>query len=104
MPRAKDNPTKASISIRGDLTIDTVSGVLGQMRSALPSRDITVDLSDLKKIDLAGLQLLYSLDRTVRAAGGTVRVQGESAIERLTRMVLFTGLRSPAFLELPDER
>lgn len=99
MPRASNNPVQRSISIRGDLTIDTVSAVLEQMRLERPSRDTTVDLTDLAKIDLAGLQLLYSLERTVQGRGGRLIVRGESARERLTRMVAYTGLRSPAFLE-----
>jgi len=104
VPRAKNDPDTKTISIRGDLTIDRVSEIRDEMRSALPAKDLTLDLSQLEKIDLAGLQLLYSLERSVLAEEGTMRVNGDSARDRLIRMVSFTGLRTPTFLESPREQ
>ena len=49
--------TDAGLSLRGDLTVDTVSGVL-QATRPLAGKDCVLDLSEVGNVDSAGLALL----------------------------------------------
>lgn len=73
------------------------------MLEAVSASELIVDITEMGRIDLAGLQLLYALEHTVVSAGGTIQLQGDDALARLSRMISFTGLRTPSFLEGGDE-
>lgn len=80
------------MSLRGDLTLDTVPALLEATRS-LPSGDeIEVHFEMLREIDLAGLQFLYALQNDRSESGGTVVFSGSQAMERLGKMADFAGL------------
>ncbi len=59
------------IHLKGNLVVSTIENVHSTLESLLErsSRIVTLDLSGVHEIDIAGLQLLYSLKRTFETDG-----------------------------------
>ncbi len=53
----------------GELTMETVSGQLASLGGALPEQ---IDLSDIERVDSAGLSLLLELQARAAASGRTI--------------------------------
>lgn len=80
------------VSLRGDLTLETVPELLEKARSISRTGEIEVHFESLGEIDLAGLQFLYALRNDRSESGGAVVFSGDQAVERLGRMADFAGL------------
>lgn len=104
MSRSEGPRDKKTISISGDLTLETVGEVREKLLGALSGGDFILDLDALGRIDIVGLQLLYALERSVHETGGSVRVDGGESTARLSKMITFAGLRPLALLEQSGER
>lgn len=93
----KTSTSRGTLTLRvsGDFTYGSAKTVLAAFRTALAkAKPLRVDLTGVGAIDLAGLQLLYSLEASARAAGiDTVFVAGDKA-ERFARLTAFAGLRA----------
>jgi anti-anti-sigma factor len=63
--------SKGSIVFKGNLVVSNIESVHSTLELLLEdsSRDITVDLTQVEEIDIAGLQLLYSLKKTFEGDG-----------------------------------
>ena len=91
----------ATVRIAGDLDALSVREVLPVLdRVVRGSRRVVIDLSELRGIDSAGVKTLARADRTLRAHGGTLEIDGACAqplaIFRLVRLDrLLTQARSP---------
>ncbi len=85
-------PDNTVLKIGGDLTFETI----GEFRSAyldvagVPNLEIF--FSDLQNIDLAGLQILYSIQKDRESTAGGLRFSGEKGLQRLGRMAEFAGI------------
>jgi phospholipid transport system transporter-binding protein len=61
------------LKVEGDLTLASVTAVLKQSKKFLSSNDLTIDLSDVKHSDSAGLALLCEWRREAGRLGATYR-------------------------------
>jgi anti-anti-sigma factor len=63
--------SKGTIVFKGNLLVTDIETIYSEIESLLEdsSRDITLDLRQVDEIDIAGLQLLYSLKRTFESDG-----------------------------------
>jgi ABC-type transporter Mla MlaB component len=80
------------VSLRGDLTLETIPELIEKARSFPRSDEIEIHFESLAEIDLAGLQFLYALRNARSESGGAVVFSGDQAVERLGRMADFAGL------------
>ena len=103
----RDEGDATTLQIRGEL--DALSA--GELRPLLDrvvedgSRDVTVDLSQLRLVDSSGVGALVSLYKRVRACGGQVaftNVTGQPlVIFKLLRLDVVFELNRPAEAEAP---
>ena len=71
--------TMQRLAISGDLTIYNAMEKKEQLMAALDRVDnLEVDLSEVKTVDAAGLQLLMLLKREAAARGADVRLVGDN--------------------------
>jgi anti-anti-sigma factor len=63
--------SQGTIVFKGNLVVTNIESIHSEIESLLEesSRYITIDLSQVEEIDIAGLQLLYSLKKTSEGAG-----------------------------------
>jgi anti-anti-sigma factor len=63
--------SKGTIVFKGNLVVTDIESIHSEIESLLEdsSRDITLDLRQVDEIDIAGLQLLYSLKKTFESDG-----------------------------------
>jgi anti-anti-sigma factor len=63
--------SQGTIVFKGNLVVTNIESVHSEIESSLEdsSRIITLDLSQVDEIDIAGLQLLYSLKKTFESDG-----------------------------------
>jgi anti-sigma B factor antagonist len=96
-----DEGETTTLKVRGEL--DALSAP--ELRPLLDDlvqqrrRDVTVDLSDLRRIDSSGVGALVSLYKRVRAQGGEVRFAGVTAQPR----IIFKLLRLDLVFALGEE-
>ena len=66
-----------SLKLPGELTIQTVSQEIGNIREAAAKVDsaVTIDASQLSSVDTAGVQLLFSLVKELQKKGCDVSWQ-----------------------------
>jgi anti-anti-sigma factor len=59
------------IVCKGNLVVTNIESIHSEIESLLEesSRNISIDLSQVEEIDIAGLQLLYSLKKTLEDDG-----------------------------------
>lgn len=71
---SKENDSDSTIVLlKGDLTIDTVDDIKADIISLVKKYDkIIVKCEELGNIDLAGIQVLYSLKKTINKANKKV--------------------------------
>lgn len=88
-------------AIAGNLTVDTiqrhfeaVAALLSPTGSdeKIDPETLEVDLSDLGQFDLAGLQLLYSVEKECEKSGVTLSLVGRENVARIGNMIAFCGL------------
>jgi anti-anti-sigma factor len=62
---------QGTIIFKGNLVVTNIESIHSEIESFLEdsSRNITLDLSQVDEIDIAGLQLLYSLKKTFESDG-----------------------------------
>jgi anti-sigma B factor antagonist len=88
----RERDAQTVVRLRGALdvcSIQELTTAIGDLAS-LPRAEIIVDVTALRLIDSAGVRVLLSLHKRVRATGGSFRVVGLSgqplAMLRLLRM------------------
>jgi phospholipid transport system transporter-binding protein len=62
--------------LSGDLTLDTLTGVLEPLRASVRSGVDTLDFTAVANVDSCALALIFMCQREARAAGGALRVKG----------------------------
>ena len=100
--RTRKKGSRTIVAIKGDLTIDHADTVCDALRSRVTGTIVELDLGGMERIDLAGLQVLYALERSIVKRGGNVSIPESEASQRISRMVAFAGLTTPGFLERDD--
>jgi anti-anti-sigma regulatory factor len=74
------------IEFKGNLVVSAIEDVFSAMETILDnsSQDIVIDLGQAEDIDIAGLQLLYSLKKTLEAEGSLhIRSVSDPVMERI---------------------
>lgn len=63
--------SQGTIVFKGNLVVTNIESIHSEIESLLEesSRNITINLSQVEELDIAGLQLLYSLKKTVEGDG-----------------------------------
>ena len=63
--------SQGTIVFKGNIVVTNIESIHSEIESLLEesSRHITIDLSQVDEIDIAGLQLLYSLKKTFECDG-----------------------------------
>ncbi len=63
--------SQGTIVFKGNLVVTNIESIHSEIESLLEesSRNITINLSQVEELDIAGLQLLYSLKKTVEVDG-----------------------------------
>jgi anti-anti-sigma factor len=63
--------SQGTIVFKGNLVVTNIESIHSEIESLLEesSRNITIDLRQVEEIDIAGLQLLYSLKKTLEVDG-----------------------------------
>ncbi len=66
-----DIDSKGVIVFKGNLTVSNIDTVHSSLELLMEdaSQDLNIDLSRVEEMDISGLQLLYSLKKTVEAEG-----------------------------------
>jgi anti-anti-sigma factor len=66
-----DIDSKGVIVFKGNLTVSNIETVHSSLELLMEdsSQDINIDLSRVEEMDISGLQLLYSLKKTVEGEG-----------------------------------
>jgi len=98
---AKIGPHAHPIAVEGELDLYSAPDVKEELASLSPGAHLLIDLSAISFIDSAGLGVLATAARRVRAAGGTVLlVVGDHNVLKVLRI---TGLDRYFELRTPDE-
>lgn len=84
--------TKTVLDLSGDLTFDHVGTVVTAVKKHAADAKLEVNFTELGELDVAGLQLLYAVQGDRTGDDRSVTFSGEAALDRLNRMVEFTGL------------
>jgi anti-sigma B factor antagonist len=79
-----------ALTLVGDLTYGTASGLEERVRAAAGDPDLVVDVTRVRFCDSAGLAALIGLQRRSARRGGTVTLAG--APEGLRRVLHLTGV------------
>jgi ABC-type transporter Mla MlaB component len=79
------------LTLSGDLTFETVGPVRSAYLEAADDPTVEINFSDLQNIDLAGLQVLYSIQKDRKGTGKTLEFSGDKGLQRLGRMAEFAG-------------
>ena len=76
---SKDN--QGVIEIKGNLVASAIEDAFSALDALMESssQDIVIDLSQVEDIDISGLQLLYSLKKTLEAEG-SLHINSVSAL------------------------
>ncbi len=63
--------SQGTIVFKGNLVVSSIESIHSEIESVLEesSRNIIMDLSQVEEIDIAGLQLLYSVKKTLEGDG-----------------------------------
>ena len=68
--RPSDSVPTVTLSFKGEITVGNVSELTNQFRGALDTGgNLAIDLTTVTDIDLAGIQLLWAVERAASAAG-----------------------------------
>ncbi len=95
MPK-RDTSESKTIHLKGALTFPNIMDFRDQILQSVTScRDLTVDLSGIDAIDLAGAQVLIAAARFADAQGTTFRC---IHADRYRRICDFAGIRSPGLV------
>ena len=91
-------PGSAATSLANDCTIAQAGDIKSQLSKVLTNAaPVAIDLSNVRRIDTAGLQVLAAFIRERRAAGREVRCEGATEAFQVTATLLGLGaLFSPA--------
>ena len=90
-----ENKDGALVSLAGNVDIDSSPGLRDQLLALLRSRNamtVSLDLSEVTKIDSSGFATLIEALKIARAGKAELRLQGLH--DALLRMVELTGLAS----------
>lgn len=69
------------LKVKGELDINDVAGFKEMLLQHLATENcLEIDLSELTKIDTAGLQLLYAAHQTARRQGKTILLDKPSSV------------------------
>jgi anti-anti-sigma factor len=90
LPEVDDDPVV--VHLRGELDVAEVPTVADELAPVIArtDRDVTIDMEDLRFIDVGGLNLLARTAGTLTAADRVLRVRAPSPV--LVRMLQVTGL------------
>jgi len=90
LPDEEDAP--AVVRLRGELDVSKIRTVDDELAPVIArtDRDVTIDLEDLRFIDVGGLNLLARTAGTLTAADRVLRLRAPSPV--LVRMLQVTGL------------
>ena len=74
------------VEFKGSLVVSGIEDTFSAIESLMEnlSQDMVIDLSEVEEIDIAGLQLLYALKKTLEAEGSLhIRAVSAPVMERL---------------------
>ena len=87
------DPVEVEIEVTGDLNFAAAEQLQKTLLNAIPEQGtLRVTLREINNLDLAGIQLLYSLCRTAASRNVTIEMIPGEAAPRLEKLVQFTGL------------
>lgn len=93
-----DNQGK--IVLKGNLVVSNIESIHSEIESVLEesSRNIILDLTQVEEIDIAGLQLLYSLKKTFEGDGS---LHIEALNQTVRDIIVLSGFNVPLKEALP---
>ncbi len=74
------------VEFKGNLVVSGIEDTFSAIESLMEnlSQDMVIDLSQVEEIDIAGLQLLYALKKTLEAEGSLhIKAVSASVMERI---------------------
>ena len=94
----KKNKDRQNVSISGNMTLQNLPALLKRLRKLCDGNtDVVFNMNGVTEVDLSGLQLLSSAQRTLREQGKTMIIEGKCPEALISAMENTGYINSPIY-------